>query len=426
MPVVMENPEEGDDPEQKWYKRQPRAWWTPSGITGRILVGIATVALLVGAAFAVHSVRRFLDHNARFRITSADHLEFAGNSHVSRANLLAVFGGDMGRNIFFVPLGERREQIEKIPWVERATVMRVLPDQIRIAIVERKPVAFVRHGQQIGLVDANGVLLDMPVAAMAQNHYSFPVLTGIDARDSLSARQTRVALYLRLMNDLDANGEHNSNQISEIDLTDPEDARVLMPEQGMDILAHFGQDHFLERYQRYKAHIAEWRQQYPRLAVVDLRYDQQVVLEMAPEDERAALLPGKSTKSGTVAAQSGPGQDVPAHKSEPRLQAPASSAHAKQVLFASPTHPAVGKHSTAATSPHRAASSGRSTAKSVKARPNTRRAMAHLNEREIERAAKRQREERARRKAQLRQAKHPVTRSQKAQSGQIMHAGQGN
>ena len=54
-----------------------------------------------------------------------------------------------------------------------------------------------------------------------------------------------------------------------------------MPEQGADILAHFGEDHFLERYQRYTAHIAEWRQQYPKLAAVDLRYDHQVVLEMA-------------------------------------------------------------------------------------------------------------------------------------------------
>jgi hypothetical protein len=78
---------------------------------------------------------------------------------------------------------------------------------------------------------------------------------------------------------LDANNQRLSEQISEIDLTDPQDARVLMPEQGRDILGHFGEDRFLERYQRYKAHIAEWRQQYPKLAAVDLRYDSQVVLE---------------------------------------------------------------------------------------------------------------------------------------------------
>ena len=122
----------------------------------------------------------------------------------------------------------------------------------------------------------------MPASMMAQHHYSFPVVTGIDANDPLPSRKARMAVYQRLLSELDANGQHFSDQISEIDLTDPEDARVLMPEQGADILAHFGEDHFLERYQRYKAHIAEWRQQYPKLAEVDLRYDQQVVLEMTP------------------------------------------------------------------------------------------------------------------------------------------------
>jgi cell division protein FtsQ len=91
-----------------------------------------------------------------------------------------------------------------------------------------------------------------------------------------------MSVYLRLLGELDANGQRLSEQISEIDLTDPEDARVLMPEPGTDIVAHFGVERFLERYQRYKAHIAEWRQQYPKLAAVDLRYESQVVLEMQP------------------------------------------------------------------------------------------------------------------------------------------------
>jgi cell division protein FtsQ len=142
-------------------------------------------------------------------------------------------------------------------------------------------VAFARQGQQIGLVDANGVLLTMPAAMMAQQHYSFPVVTGIDAGDSIDSRKTRMKVFQRLLAELDANGQKFSTQISEIDLTDPEDARVLMPEQGADVLAHFGEDHFLERYQRYKAHISEWRQQYPKLEAVDLRYDRQAVLEMA-------------------------------------------------------------------------------------------------------------------------------------------------
>jgi cell division protein FtsQ len=108
-----------------------------------------------------------------------------------------------------------------------------------------------------------------------------------------------MAVYQRLMSDLDSTGQHFSEQISEIDLTDPEDARVLMPEQGADILAHFGEDRFLERYQRYKAHIGEWRQQYPHLAAVDLRYDQQVVLQMTSGKEAAETASGASGAAGT-------------------------------------------------------------------------------------------------------------------------------
>ncbi|MDE3186297.1 MAG: FtsQ-type POTRA domain-containing protein [Acidobacteriota bacterium] len=279
MPLEMED---ADGDEKPRFDRPRNPWWRPAGSMGRVLLGLGALIVLSGFAFSIHQCTKFLERDARFRVAGTGNIQATGLSEVRRSDMLPIFGEDIGRNIFFVPLAQRRNQLEQIPWVERATVMRVLPDQIRVAVVERQPVAFVRHGQQIGLVDASGVLLTMPAAMMAQHRYSFPVLTGIDARDPMASRQARMAVYLRLLGELDVNGQHLSDQISEIDLTDPEDARVLMPEQGGDILAHFGEDRFLDRYQRYKAHIAEWRQQYPKLAAVDLRYDQQVVLEMAP------------------------------------------------------------------------------------------------------------------------------------------------
>jgi cell division protein FtsQ len=145
----------------------------------------------------------------------------------------------------------------------------------------------------------------MPAAMMAQQHYSFPVVTGIDAGDSSDSRKARMKVFLRLLAELDANGQKLSTQLSEIDLTDPEDARVLMPEQGADVLAHFGEDHFLERYQRYKAHISEWRQQYPKLEAVDLRYDRQAVLEMAPGTDVAQAAADQQNAASA-------GQDKPA------------------------------------------------------------------------------------------------------------------
>jgi cell division protein FtsQ len=282
MPLEMQDPD-GDDPPRSDWGRLGAArsnWWRPATTVGRVFLVLSAVVVLSGFTTTGVMFKHYLERDARFRIAGASHIQATGLTEVSRAQMLPVFGEDIGRNVFFVPIAERRKELEAIPWVEHATVMRLLPDQIRVNLVERQPVAFTRHGQQIGLVDANGVLLDMPASTMAEHHYSFPVVTGIDPGDKPTSRQARMAMYGRMMAELDSNNQNFSQQISEIDLTDPEDARVLLPAQGTDILAHFGEDHFLERYQRYQAHIAEWRQQYPKLAAVDLRYEHQVVLEM--------------------------------------------------------------------------------------------------------------------------------------------------
>ena len=304
MPLEMDDAEDDDPPARggarfggQRFPARRAPWWRPAGIFGRILLGTATVTVLAAAGAGSWFLLQFLHQNDRFRIAGVSNIEAVGLSQVSRGEMLPVFGEDIGKNIFFIPIQERRRELEKIPWVERATVMRLLPDRIRVEIVERKPVAFARQGDQFGLVDARGVLLTMPAAMMAQKHYSFPVVTGINAADPAPQREARMAVYARLLAELDANGQKLSEQVSEIDLSDPEDARVLMPEQGGDVLAHFGEDHFMERYQRYKERIGEWRQQYPKLAAVDLRYDQQVVLQMTPGE----AVGGDATTDKTIA-----------------------------------------------------------------------------------------------------------------------------
>jgi cell division protein FtsQ len=316
----------------------PRPWWRPASTFGRVLLALAALIILGGFTTCVLLLRNYLEHDPRFSIAGSANIAATGLTEVSRAEMLPVFGEDIGRNIFFVPLAERRKQLEQIPWVENATVMRFLPDQIRVSITEREPIAFVRTGQQIGLVDANGVLLTMPASMMALHHYSFPVVTGIDGRDPLAGRRARMAVYQRLIADLDSGTQKLSEQISEIDLTDPEDARVLMPEPGADILAHFGEERFLERYQRYKAHIAEWRQQYPKLAEVDLRYDSQVVLKMTPGAGAAQAASLAASSAANPANPASPGKPSPSQQA--LSVASAAQANASAASKAATKHPA--------------------------------------------------------------------------------------
>jgi cell division protein FtsQ len=325
-----------------------RPWWRPASRFGRILLASAAVGVLSVITICAYALTNFLEHDARFRIAGTTNIQAAGLAQVSRADMLPVFGEDIGRNIFFVPIKERRKQLEHIPWIEHATVMRLLPDQIRISVVERKPIAFVRQGPQVDLIDANGVLLVEPPAIMSQHHYSFPVVTGIDSRDPITGRRARMEVYQRLVSELDSNGRRLSDQVSEIDLHDPEDARVLMPEQGTDILAHFGEDHFLERFQRYKAHIAEWRQQYPKLSEVDLRYDQQVVLQMTDGAHSSPAQMSKLQEPSTAIESPKPSPAKTELKSESLRSELSKQVQPKHVQ---PKKPAAKPHTVAKTAP---------------------------------------------------------------------------
>jgi cell division protein FtsQ len=254
----------------------------PRSRGGKIAVFAGVLALVGVCAAMVWVARNAILHDERFLIPSASSIETIGNVHVSRAELVSLFGEDIERNIFRVPLEERRAELEELPWVEHATVMRLLPNHLRVSVVERTPVAFVRQGNHIGLVDANGVLLEMPAAAQSSEHYSFPVLTGLATKDPMSLRSARMKLYTRFTADLDGGGEKISEKLSEVDLSDPEDVRAVIPDKTGEVTVHFGEDNFLDRYKKFEEHLPVWRQQYPHLASVDMRYERQVVLEMQP------------------------------------------------------------------------------------------------------------------------------------------------
>jgi cell division protein FtsQ len=301
----------------KVRKGLPKSWVG----RGLFALGFLTVAGVIFAGLA--GLRSALLHDSRFVLPGSENIQIAGNHNVTRAEVLSVFGADLERNIFRVPLDERRGDLERLPWVQHATVMRLLPDRIRVAITERTPVAFVRHGSQIGMVDATGVLLDMPPDAAGDPHYSFPVLTGLSSSDPLSTRAARMAIYLRFMQALGA----KSSSISEADVSNPEDLKAVVSGGGSDILVHFGDENFLERYQEFEQHLPDWKQQYPRLAAADMRYERQVVLEMQPGT-------GVPVNGGT--ADAGSAAATTAASAAPKIVVPRTTAAAPKTTALAP------------------------------------------------------------------------------------------
>jgi len=268
---------EQESPFLRGQKRVPvRRGSLPKKTASRISWVIAAVCalLLSGAAYA--TLYNYGKHSWRFRINSSDDIEIAGLHNVTHGQIMEVLGGDIGRNIFFVPLSERKTQLEQIPWVENASVMRFVPNRLRVEIHERTPVAFARIGSKIMLIDAGGNLMELP--ASSKTKYSFPVILGASAGEPLSTRAPRMKIYNELIGELDSGGASYSHDLSEVDLSDPDDVKVLASDPQGAVLVHLGSSNYLDRYKIYVSHLQEWRQQFDKLESVDLRYDRQIVV----------------------------------------------------------------------------------------------------------------------------------------------------
>ena len=85
-----------------------------------------------------------------------------------------------------------------------------------------------------------------------------------------------------------ARGSILTDSVSEVDVSDPEDVKALVTSGSSDILVHFGEEQFLKRYQEFEQHLPEWKQQYPKLASADMRYEGQIVLEMQGDGDAVA------------------------------------------------------------------------------------------------------------------------------------------
>jgi cell division protein FtsQ len=135
-------------PWRAWAERLRR----PALLTLRTL---SVVAALCGAVAVGRLVQHHLTTAPAFAIDTVD---VRGLARLSRSELLAAAGIDLGTNVFAKSPEEVRARLLAHPWIAAATVARKLPSRFDIEVREREPVALL-------LVEA----CPEPVAATSQD-----------------------------------------------------------------------------------------------------------------------------------------------------------------------------------------------------------------------------------------------------------------
>jgi cell division protein FtsQ len=236
-------------------------------------------AVAIAGFTAVGVAGEFLMYSPQVALLKPDQLQLTGNRIVSREAVLQQFARDRGRSILRIPLDARRSAVEELPWVESASVQRVLPNHVRVELIERTPIAFLRNGTELALVDAHGVILDRPRGENLQ----FPIVTGLSESMPREERGRRMQTYQEFLRDVDFVRPGSSNRISEIDLANPKDLRVVMSgitaaSDSQAVTIQFGQNDFATKYRMVVDNFAQWQAGNGRVRSIDLQYSRQVVL----------------------------------------------------------------------------------------------------------------------------------------------------
>lgn len=235
--------------------------WAAARVT--VIAAIATIVVFAGIRVALET--------PKLRV---QHIGIRGAAKLSPGELEALVDGLRGDHVLTANLDAYRARLMQSPWVAAASLRRVLPSTVEIAVVERKPMGLGRIDGRLFLIDATGIVIEEYGAQHAE--YDLPIVDGLrgDSRATgFLIDPARAMLAARLI-DATAGDPAVGPRVSQIDVTDAHDAVVLL--DGDRALLHVGEGQFLERLRSYIALAPTLRGRLSDIDYVDLRFDERI------------------------------------------------------------------------------------------------------------------------------------------------------
>jgi cell division protein FtsQ len=257
-------------------KAEGRSGWRAQFRRIAIWTGVGAGAL--AAIAGVYQIDQFLASDAHFILTTGANFRLTGVQYAPREEILRAFARDFGRSVYLAPLAERRRSLMAIDWVRDATVSRLWPNRLAVRIVERQPVAFVVLPGETAMIDAEGVILRAPERA----RFSLPALLGIVRQQPPEVRRVRAAQVADLMRQV----RDYAAQISEVDVSDPDNLAVIEVAQGRALRLLLGNRNYLQRLNNFMDHYPDISRRLPNARTFDLRLDDRITARNGGADGR--------------------------------------------------------------------------------------------------------------------------------------------
>lgn len=201
------------------------------------------------------------------------HMTVRGHERMSTGEVLALVEGLRGQNILAADLDDWQTKLLSSPWVESATIRRVLPSTVEITVHERRPIGIGRLGTAMYLIDGKGVIVDEYGPAYAD--IDLPIIDGLSAspQDGSIVDVARAEFAARVIGAI-ASRPEMAKRVSQLDVADLHDAVVIL--EGDQALLRLGDSDFVARLQQYLDLAPALRERLAAIDYVDLRFDERL------------------------------------------------------------------------------------------------------------------------------------------------------
>jgi len=241
-------------------------------LAGKVFIFAAAAALLLGSIFFAYTSDVFAVHN----------IAVEGCRRADVRGLEDIIRSEFPAHILRIDLPSLRDRLEQQPWIRRVEIRRILPSDLVVSVQERIPAAIIEVRGELMVADAEGVLLDR-----YQSNYGkldVPVFKGLLGDDASGYHRqqdenaARVKLGLEMLADLDAGSPSYAGRISEVDVSDRSNLKVLLVDDTPELI--LGDRDFLRRFRRFMSNVDGYRQaklMYGEMTSIDLRFDGEIV-----------------------------------------------------------------------------------------------------------------------------------------------------
>ncbi|PHZ85600.1 cell division protein FtsQ/DivIB [Paremcibacter congregatus] len=182
-----------------------------------------------------------------------------------------------GQSIVSLDIDEMLRRVEALPWVNEATIVRVMPDALEVTITEHTAAALWQVDEQLFLITAEGhIITDQNVESFTD----LPHVVGEGAQQNLAGllamKATYPALFTRVKSAIWVGGRR-------WDLNFHNGVKIKLPEKGSDLAWEQ-----LYQYEDRQKILSK------KILMIDLRLHGKTVVRLTPEEVKRRKLLAES------------------------------------------------------------------------------------------------------------------------------------